>query len=279
MEPTLIIKGGNPLKGTVTVSGAKNAAVAILPAALLSDEPCVVDNLPDILDVKVLSHILQRMGAKAEFKHNIMAIDPRGVENQAVPYDLTRHMRASYYLLGAMLGRFGEATIALPGGCVIGSRPIDQHLKGMEALGASPVTMGLSEVYSALQQGTINAVENPLSTLLANSFDEVCKYFVLDRHVYQIQFVVIGTEFFNTLTEEQQNWLIETGTEAGVYQNKLMQEAEANNIQALKDRGVTVTEADYAAYAEAAKSFYTDSKTSAAWSEGLYDRVLAIING
>ena len=136
MEPTLIIKGGNPLKGTVTVSGAKNAAVAILPAALLSDEPCVVDNLPDILDVKVLSHILQRMGAKAEFKHNIMAIDPRGVENQAVPYDLTRHMRASYYLLGAMLGRFGEATIALPGGCVIGSRPIDQHLKGMEALGA-----------------------------------------------------------------------------------------------------------------------------------------------
>ena len=120
LEPTLIIKGGNPLKGTVTVSGAKNAAVAILPAALLSDEPCVVDNLPDILDVKVLSHILQRMGAKAEFKHNIMAIDPRGVENQAVPYDLTRHMRASYYLLGAMLGRFGEATIALPGGCVIG---------------------------------------------------------------------------------------------------------------------------------------------------------------
>lgn len=136
-----------------------------------------------------------------------------------------------------------------------------------------------SPVYSALQQGTINAVENPLSTLLANSFDEVCKYCVLDRHVYQIQFVVIGTEFFNTLTEEQQNWLIETGTEAGVYQNKLMQEAEANNIQALKDRGVTVTEADYAAYAEAAKSFYTDSKTSAAWSEGLYDRVLAIING
>jgi len=166
---------------------------------------------------------------------------------------------------------FAGLKIRVPGNTV--------QVEGMEALGASPVTMGLSEVYSALQQGTINAVENPLSTLLANSFDEVCKYCVLDRHVYQIQFVVIGTEFFNTLTEEQQNWLIETGTEAGVYQNKLMQEAEANNIQALKDRGVTVTEADYAAYAEAAKSFYTDSKTSAAWSEGLYDRVLAIING
>ena len=136
MEPTLIIKGGTPLKGTVSVSGAKNAAVAILPAALLSDETCVVENLPDILDVKVLSHILERMGAEAKFENNSMTIDPKGVKSQPVPYELTKHMRASYYLLGAMLGRFGQASIAMPGGCVIGTRPIDQHLKGMEALGA-----------------------------------------------------------------------------------------------------------------------------------------------
>ena len=136
MEPTLIIKGGTPLKGTVSVGGAKNAAVAILPAALLSDEACVVENLPDILDVKVLSHILESMGIKAEFESNSMMIDPKGVKSQPVPYELTKHMRASYYLLGAMLGRFGEASIAMPGGCVIGTRPIDQHLKGMEALGA-----------------------------------------------------------------------------------------------------------------------------------------------
>ena len=136
MEPTLIIKGGTPLKGTVSVGGAKNAAVAILPAALLSDETCVVENLPDILDVKVLSHILERMGAEAKFGNNSMTIDPKGVKSQPVPYELTKHMRASYYLLGAMLGRFGQASIAMPGGCVIGTRPIDQHLKGMEALGA-----------------------------------------------------------------------------------------------------------------------------------------------
>lgn len=136
MEPTLIIKGGTPLKGTVSVGGAKNAAVAILPAALLSDEACVVENLPDILDVKVLSHILESMGIKAEFESNSMMIDPKGVKSQPVPYELTKHMRASYYLLGVMLGRFGEASIAMPGGCVIGTRPIDQHLKGMEALGA-----------------------------------------------------------------------------------------------------------------------------------------------
>ena len=153
------------------------------------------------------------------------------------------------------------------------------QVEGMEALGAAPVTMSLNEVYSALQQGTIEAVENPLSTLLANSFDEVCKYCTLDQHVYQIQFVVIGTDFFNSLTEQQQQWLVETGTEAGEYQNELMQAAEEANIQELKDRGVEIVEVDFDAFAEAAKSFYTDSETSATWSDGLYDRVMEIING
>ncbi len=152
------------------------------------------------------------------------------------------------------------------------------QVEGMEALGAAPVTMSLNEVYSALQQGTIEAVENPLSTLLANSFDEVCKYCTLDQHVYQIQFVVIGTDFFNSLTEQQQQWLVETGTEAGQYQNELMQAAEEANIQELKDRGVEIVEVDFDAFAEAAKSFYTDSETSATWSDGLYDRVMEIIN-
>ena len=153
------------------------------------------------------------------------------------------------------------------------------QVEGMEALGAAPVTMSLNEVYSALQQGTIEAVENPLSTLLANSFDEVCKYCTLDQHVYQIQFVVIGTDFFNSLTEQQQQWLVETGAEAGEYQNELMQAAEEANIQELKDRGVEIVEVDFDAFAEAAKSFYTDSETAATWSEGLYDRVMEIING
>ncbi len=166
---------------------------------------------------------------------------------------------------------FAGLKIRVPGNTV--------QVEGMAALGAAPVGMGLSEVYSALQQGTIDAVENPLGTLLANHFDEVCKYCLLDRHVYQIQFVVIGTDFFNTLTEQQQAWLIETGTEAGIYQNELMQQAEAEKVQELKDRGVEVVEvSDFGAFAEAAKSFYTDSTTSETWSEGLYDKVLAIIN-
>ncbi len=153
------------------------------------------------------------------------------------------------------------------------------QIEGMAALGAAPTGLSLNEVYSALQAGNIEAVENPLSTLLANSFDEVCKYCVLDRHVYQIQFVVIGTEFFNSLTPEQQKWLVDTGTEAGVYQNQLMEAAEAENVQVLKDRNVEVIEIDYDAFAEASKSFYTDSETSKLWSAGLYDRVQEIIKG
>lgn len=153
------------------------------------------------------------------------------------------------------------------------------QVEGMAALGAAPTGMSLNEVYSALQSGSVEAVENPLSTLLANSFDEVCKYCVLDRHVYQIQFVVIGTDFFNSLTPEQQKWLVDTGTEAGIYQNELMEKAEAENVQALKDRGVEVVEINYDEFAEAAKSFYTDSETSKLWSAGLYDRVQEIIKG
>lgn len=153
------------------------------------------------------------------------------------------------------------------------------QVEGMKALGASPVAMSLGDVYSALQQGSVDAVENPLSTLLANSFDEVCKYCALDRHVYQIQFVIIGTDFFNSLTAEQQNWLVETGTEAGIYQNKLMQEAEASNIQKMADRGVDAYEVNFDEFAAAAASFYTDSETSKTWSDGLYQRVLDIING
>lgn len=136
MEETLIIQGGHPLHGVVSPSGAKNAAVAILPAALLCDEPCTVENLPDIQDVRVLASILEQMGAFVEYQDGVMTLDPRSVTSREATYDLIRHMRASYYLLGAMLGKFGEAKIALPGGCEIGQRPIDQHLKGMEALGA-----------------------------------------------------------------------------------------------------------------------------------------------
>ncbi len=136
MEEMLTIIGGKPLYGEVSPSGAKNAAVAILPAALLCDSVTTIENIPQIRDVEVLHKILTELGATVSFDNSSMTIDPTKVFSHPADDDLTSQMRASYYLLGAMLGKFGEAVIAMPGGCAIGSRPIDQHLKGMEALGA-----------------------------------------------------------------------------------------------------------------------------------------------
>ena len=134
----LLITGETPLTGDTTVSGGKNTAVAVIPAVLLCDEPCVLDNLPDIEDVRVLSDILRSLGAVVNYDSSLkrMTIDPRGVQTCTVPYKLTQKMRASYYLIGALLSRCGEANVGYPGGCAIGNRPFDQHIKGFEALGA-----------------------------------------------------------------------------------------------------------------------------------------------
>ena len=134
----LVITGGTPLKGEVSISGAKNAAVAILPATLLIDGICTIDNLPDISDVQSYCEILQLLGAKITFKNNHeIEIDTRDIPNSIAPIEETRKFRASYYLLGSLLGRKGGAQVGLPGGCNLGARPIDQHIKGFEALGAT----------------------------------------------------------------------------------------------------------------------------------------------
>ncbi len=131
------IHGGKRLEGTVTISGAKNAAVAIIPAAILAGEPCVLENLPNIADVESLRAILEGLGAKVDMTEGgCMRIDPSTINTHDATSALVSSMRASYYLLGAMLGACGEIELALPGGCVIGPRPIDQHVKGMRALGA-----------------------------------------------------------------------------------------------------------------------------------------------
>ena len=135
-----VINGGRRLEGSVTISGAKNAAVAIIPAVILAGESCLVENLPQIEDVRILEQILQHMGADVEFTPDgAMRIDPKKISTHTVTFDMVSRLRASYYLLGAMLGRYGHAEIALPGGCSIGQRPIDQHIKGMRALGAKVV--------------------------------------------------------------------------------------------------------------------------------------------
>ena len=134
----LVVSGPTPLKGEVIISGAKNAAVAILPATLLIDGVCTIENLPHISDIEISCKILEKLGAKITWndKHSI-TIDTREIKTTKAPLDLTSKFRASYYVIGAMLGRKGEIEVGMPGGCKLGARPIDQHIKGFEALGAS----------------------------------------------------------------------------------------------------------------------------------------------
>ena len=133
----LVINGGTPLRGEIKISGAKNSAVAILPATLLIDGICTINNLPNIVDVKLSCEILEGLGAKIKWLNkNSIEIDTRNITNTIAPIDLTRKFRASYYLIGSMLGRKKQIEVGLPGGCNLGARPIDQHIKGFEALGA-----------------------------------------------------------------------------------------------------------------------------------------------
>ena len=134
----LVIKGGSRLKGEVIISGAKNAAVALLPATLLVDGICTINNLPYISDVKISCKILEELGAKVTwYGNNMVTIDARNINTSEAPIDMTSKFRASYYLIGALLGRCKSAIVGIPGGCNLGSRPIDQHIKGFEALGAT----------------------------------------------------------------------------------------------------------------------------------------------
>ena len=166
------IVGGQPLNGTVTISGAKNAAVAIIPAALLVSGVCRIENVPDISDVRILLEILHKMGVKVwSPERHVVVIDSSEVRSVEPDKDLVCKMRASYYLMGALLGRFGKAHVALPGGCSFASRPIDQHIKGFLALGAdvdetaeyvalSPGEEGLHGERISLDMASVGATAN-----------------------------------------------------------------------------------------------------------------------
>lgn len=132
----LMITGGRPLRGTVQISGAKNSAVALIPAAILAESTVVLDNLPQISDVDIYTELLEELGASVTRSGDRMEIDPSMMRSVPMPNGKVKLLRASYYMMGALLGRFGEATIGLPGGCNFEPRPIDQHIKGFEALGA-----------------------------------------------------------------------------------------------------------------------------------------------
>jgi len=150
-----VINGGKPLYGEVEISGAKNAAVAVIPAALIVNGVCRIENIPKISDTDMLLIILREMGAKIRMiNKSTMEIDCTQVRRDGAPFDLMRKIRASYYLIGAMLGRFGSAKTTMPGGCNFGVRPIDQHIKGMTALGAE-VQVKNGFVYAKAKEGRL----------------------------------------------------------------------------------------------------------------------------
>jgi UDP-N-acetylglucosamine 1-carboxyvinyltransferase len=137
MMDRIVINGQKRLSGAIHINGAKNAAVAIIPAAIAAEGVCVIENLPRIEDVAILANALQSLGMDCKFLDpHTLQIDASSIKERKMTYDLARNMRASYYLLGAMLGRFKEAEVPLPGGCNFGARPIDLHIKGFEAMGA-----------------------------------------------------------------------------------------------------------------------------------------------
>ena len=131
------IEGRYPLTGTIRISGAKNSSVALVPAALLADDKVILDNIPDISDIEALCEILDFLGAEVTRKQSVMEINPATVKNKPIPEEISSKLRASYYFMGALLAKFKKATVCFPGGCGIGARPIDIHLKGFEALGAT----------------------------------------------------------------------------------------------------------------------------------------------
>ena len=132
----LIIHGGEYLSGTIHISGAKNSAVALVPASLLSDDEIIIDNIPNITDIDALDEILTYLGATIERIDSRMVIKSKNIENKEIPENISKKLRASYYFMGALLGKYKKVEMYFPGGCAIGKRPIDQHLKAFEALGA-----------------------------------------------------------------------------------------------------------------------------------------------
>lgn len=132
----LVIQGGQPLKGEVRISGAKNAALPILCAALLTREPLTLTNVPDLNDIQTMLHLLAQMGVKVEQTGDTVTLDASSLDNPTAPYELVKTMRAAILVLGPLVARCGEAHVSLPGGCAIGARPVDQHIKGLHSMGA-----------------------------------------------------------------------------------------------------------------------------------------------
>lgn len=160
----IIINGGRPLKGQVTVSGAKNSVVALIPAIILADGVVTLDGVPSISDVDSLIDIMETMGASVKRDGEALEIDPRGVQDMPMPFGKINSLRASYYFYGSLLGRFGQAVVGLPGGCDLGPRPIDLHLKAFEAMGAT-VTYEGNNMHLIATDGRVHGAQIYMDTV------------------------------------------------------------------------------------------------------------------
>ena len=145
----IIIEGGSTLSGEIKISGAKNSAVALIPASILCDDDVTIDNIPNISDIDALKDILNHLGAKVKYGDSTLSINPKSIVNKEIPEDFSKKLRASYYFMGAILGKYKKAVMYFPGGCSIGARPIDLHLKGFEALGAKVTNEGNKYIVEA----------------------------------------------------------------------------------------------------------------------------------
>jgi UDP-N-acetylglucosamine 1-carboxyvinyltransferase len=154
-QPVLKIVGGRPLSGFIPVSGAKNAALAIMAGAILSPEPCRITNIPKLMDIDTMSQVLESLGAKISFGEGWLEIDAGSIHSHKAPYELVSRLRASFFILGPMLARFGMARIPLPGGCAIGARPVELHVRGLQAMGADVrIEHGVVEAHARKLKGT-----------------------------------------------------------------------------------------------------------------------------
>ena len=192
-----VIRGGNPLAGEVNISGAKNAALAILAAAIMTDDTVVIDNLPNVSDVNVLIDAIEGIGATVKHIDNhTVSICPATISSVVVDYDAIKKMRASYYLLGALLGKFRKAKVALPGGCTIGARPIDLHIKGFRALGATvniadgcvvaQASNGLSGSHIYLDKVSVGATINIMMAAALSAGKTIIENAAKEPHVVDV---------------------------------------------------------------------------------------------
>ncbi len=171
----ILIRGGTPLKGAVHVRGAKNAALPLMAASIMAEAPCTLHNMPCLHDVFTMDKLLSNMGMEIEFTGRYMTLTPAGLTSPEAPYELVRKMRASFFVLGPLLARFGRARVSLPGGCAIGTRPVDIHLKGLEALGARICIESGYVVAEGALQGANYALDFPSVGATENLLMAACR--------------------------------------------------------------------------------------------------------